>query len=88
MKSLRAVFGLPAVLPICWRRVWKRASSVVRVSSVKSTMSSPSALAGQKPTAPLAVKRRSATMRSKIGVASAHSSRAAWPTTSSSRMAG
>ena len=59
-----------------------------RVSSVKRTMSSPSALAGQKPMTPFADSQFSATILSSMAVASANKARAASPTFSSSRSSG
>ena len=75
-------------LAICWRRVWKPGelglAGLVRIE----TMSSPSALAGQKPTTPRASNHFSPMIRCSMAWASANRSRAASPTTSSSRICG
>ena len=49
--------GRPSRLVSCWRRVCKVARSAVRLSSAKRRMSSPDALAGQKPITALGVNQ-------------------------------
>ena len=70
------------------QRVQHRERRLARSSSANSSMSSPTALAGQKPTTALAVSHFSATMRFSMACASANSFLASAPTTLSSRMRG
>ena len=73
---------------VCWRKPYQVRARCVRLSSVHNTMSSPTLLAGYKPTTAWACNQRPSIRRFNMRLPSLKTRCASVPTTSSFKMAG